>query len=396
MTDAVNTRGICLMDGGVAGLGVTSVRIMRDRIVDLGSSPMPGDLVIQLNGARVLPGLINAHDHLQLNNFPRTKYRSSYHNAAEWIDDVEAHRETDRRFLDGSAVDRKSRLWIGGLKNLFSGTTTVVHHDPFYQSLDDPNFPVRVLSDYRWSHSLGLDGSRNVRNVFLNTPGDQLWFIHAGEGVDKSAASEFDELVELKCVGPRTRIVHGVAFDAQARRHLAASGAGLIWCPSSNIFLFGQTAEVGELVKLERVALGSDSRLTGERDLLAEIRFAHQQNFISAESIEALVTISAAAVLQLHDRGKIAVNQLADILIIPPGRRLWELERADIRCVMRGGRMLYGDRLLAEAMLPASGYEEILVDGRSKVIASTIIDELRAAKTFEDGVRWPSAAWNAA
>ncbi|MEO8397780.1 MAG: hypothetical protein ABI700_32605, partial [Chloroflexota bacterium] len=36
----------------------------------------PSDaLTVNLNGYAIYPGLINAHDHLELNHYPRTKYR---------------------------------------------------------------------------------------------------------------------------------------------------------------------------------------------------------------------------------------------------------------------------------------------------------------------------------
>ena len=38
-----------------------------------------------------------------------------------------------------------------------------------------------------------------------------------------------------------TTIIHGIGLDAAGRELLCSTGAGLIWCPTSNIFLFGKT-----------------------------------------------------------------------------------------------------------------------------------------------------------
>ena len=98
-----------------------------------------------------------------------------------------------------------------------------------------------------------------MRAAYRSTPSDTPWIIHAAEGVDAEAAAEFDRLEALGCVGSNTLLVHGVALDEARRARLAAAGAGLIWCPSSNLRLFGATAAVADLVRCGRVALGSDS-----------------------------------------------------------------------------------------------------------------------------------------
>jgi cytosine/adenosine deaminase-related metal-dependent hydrolase len=58
---------------------------------------------------------------------------------------------------------------------------------------------------------------------------------------------------------------------------VVASGASLVWCPASNAFLFRRTAPVRRFLDASdrasaHVCLGSDSRVTGARDLLDELR----------------------------------------------------------------------------------------------------------------------------
>ncbi len=269
-----------------------SVRVVGSRIAAVNADPQPGDTHIDLRGARLLPGLINAHDHLQLNALPRLKYRELYGNAAEWIDDIRPRLESDPMFVANRAVERADRLLIGGIKNLLSGATTVAHHDPLYPGLAEDAFPIRVIASYGWSHSLSLDGAEQVRRAHRETPADWPWIIHAAEGTDVAAAAEFDRLESLGCITTNTLIVHGLALTPGQQVRLDAAGAGLIWCPSSNLHLFGRTLDVEALSTRGLVALGSDSRLSGARDLLAELRVARVCSGFDEARLEALVSVS--------------------------------------------------------------------------------------------------------
>jgi len=143
---------VCFVDGDVAGFGRVDLRISGPRVIGVGVPPQRDDVVVELHGDRVLPGLINAHDHLQLNNFPRVKFRDAHLNVEEWIADVAARRAHDARLARAREVPREARLLQGAFKNLLAGVTTVAHHDPLYPALRAPHFPVRVLGDYGWAH----------------------------------------------------------------------------------------------------------------------------------------------------------------------------------------------------------------------------------------------------
>ncbi len=131
-----------------------SLRIAGARIAALGEAPAPGDAVVDLQGDRLLPGLINAHDHLQLNSLRYPQTGTRYRHVREWMADINARRQTDPEFESSIAAARDERLLIGGLKNLLSGVTTVAHHDPLYPFLSNALFPTGVVGRFGWSHSL--------------------------------------------------------------------------------------------------------------------------------------------------------------------------------------------------------------------------------------------------
>jgi len=153
--------------------------------------------------------------------------------------------------------------------------------------------------------------------------------------------------------------VHGIALDPAQRTRLDRAGAGLIWCPSSNLSLFGKTAEVVDLMEHRRVALGTDSRLSGARDLLDELHLVGQISALDDASLESLVTSHSAQLLRLPDRGALRVGSRADILILPARTRLAAASRADVRLVLIEGIVRFGDKDYAQSVAPASQWAEI-------------------------------------
>src|SRR5687767_15475851 len=106
------------------GATTDCVRFAR-RVIATGGRPSVRDVVVDLGGAFVLPGLINAHDHLELNHYGALKPRERYENAAAWIDDMRPRLTRDASVRRNSAHPLAARVFIGGLKNLLAGVTTV-------------------------------------------------------------------------------------------------------------------------------------------------------------------------------------------------------------------------------------------------------------------------------
>jgi len=368
--------------------GISSLRIADGRIHGVGVSPQPQDRVIDLRGDRLLPGLINAHDHLQLNNYPRLRFRERHDNASEWIQDIDTRRDTDATLLGCARVPRATRLLHGALKNLLSGVTTVAHHDPFYAETRAAGFPVRVASPYAWSHSLYIDGAAAVHAACAAASDGQPWIIHAGEGVDASAAAEFATLEALGCLRAGTVLVHGTAFSAAELGRMVSIGAALVWCPASNQYLFGATADVRPLIGTGRLALGSDSRLSGSRDLLAELSVACRQVEMSDAQSVRMLTQDAADILRLPDRGALRAGALADLCIMPAGAPLATVSRADVRAVLIGGEFRFGDADYHDAFDDEAGSLSagvpIMVDGRCKWLERKLVTAI-----IEQGIHEP-------
>jgi len=385
---------VCFVNA-MLGDAASTVRVVGDRIAAVGAPAARGDRVVDLAGARLLPGLINAHDHLQFGNFVRTRYRDSHGNVAEWVADVSAHRQSDPRLAASIALDFRSRLDAGGIKNLLSGVTTVAHHDEHFPAFDEPDYPVRVLRESGWAHSLGVDSPSTVRDSRRATPAGRPWIVHAGEGIDAAAHAEFTRLEELGCIRANTLLVHALGFDGAQIRRLIAAEAGVIWCPASNLWLFGRTIDPLPLALSGRLGVGSDSRLSGARDLLDELRVAREAAPACAPLLELLVTRHNARLLRLADRGAVMRGALADLLVIPR-RPLVDVRRAEVRLVMIGGEFRYGDADIAAALTPGEDCSPVVVDGARKMLARRIFERLRRSQWREPGLELHDESWRAA
>jgi cytosine/adenosine deaminase-related metal-dependent hydrolase len=225
---------------------------------------------LDLDGLRVLPGLINAHDHLEFALFPRLGQRL-YANATDWARDIfHPDRSPIREHLQ---VPKRLRLLWGGLRNLACGVTTVCHHNR-YEPVFDQDFPVRVVKRYGWAHSLVFEA--HIRDCFDATPTGAPFLLHAGEGTDTEAEREIFRLRELGVLDKRTVLIHAVGFREEGWRLIREAGAGVVWCPRSNLFTLGKTLSAEVIASGILMALGTDSPLTAEGDLLDELRTARE------------------------------------------------------------------------------------------------------------------------
>lgn len=317
------------------------VRIAGGRIS--GEPAERGEVVLGLAGHLVFPGLVNAHDHLPLNCFPAPPAGGPFETAAGWIESLKPFLESPA-VVATRAVDRSSRARQGGLKNLLAGTTTVAHHDPWLDVFAEETFPVRVPSRYGWCHSLALAGryGPGLEEGFAATPPGARWFVHLAEGTGEESHAELSSLADAGILGPALVAVHAVGLGADGERRLVEAGGSAVWCPSSNLRILGRTLDPRLLAGEGRLALGTDSRLSGDRDLLDELRSARGASGLDEGSLLALVTRDGGRVLGRPGAGRLEPGDAADLVVVrdgpsDPRGALLPLRRSDLRAVVLGG-----------------------------------------------------------
>ena len=264
------------------------------------------------------------------------------------------------------------------------------HHNPLHAPLKR-RFPVRVTRRIGIGHSLQVDGARLTESR-RRTPADWPWVVHAAEGVDADARDEIDQLRALDCLGDNTVLVHGVALDASAAERVLSAGASLVWCPTSNQFLFGRTADVRPFSRKGRVALGTDSRLSGAGDLLDELRAAAHTHQLSAEALVRTITTSAASVLRLPEAGTLAVGKPADLVVlqrraIDPFESVVAATREDVRLTMVDGVPLFGGAEMRPVFVAREQRcATVTVNGAERLLAAWIARRIARMTLREPGL----------
>jgi cytosine/adenosine deaminase-related metal-dependent hydrolase len=295
--------------------------------------------VMNLKDHLILPGLINAHDHLHFGLFPRLGH-GPYPSWREWAEDI--HHPDEPPLLKLLKIPKETRLWRGAIHNALAGVTTVCHHDTSHDLLTNNTLPVKVHTDFGWAHSLD---DRQWDRRYAQTPANRPFIIHFAEGMDAQSNGETARLERKVKLDERLVLVHAIGVTQLDWLKLRAAGVWIIWCPTSNLHILSQTLARALLLSYPSIALGSDSPLSAAGDLLDELQAARALLDIPSDLLYRMVTTRATRILRLsRGEGTIAEGGVADLLIVrdhgrPPSDSLVTLSRSDIAAVMCRGEI---------------------------------------------------------
>jgi putative selenium metabolism protein SsnA len=385
----------------------TDLRIEGDSIVERGPSLVPaaGEPVVDLDGALVLPGLVNAHTHL-------------YSALARGMPGPD---EPPRSFIEilekvwwrlDRALDEESVYLsglVGAIEAARSGTTVLFDHhaSPSFvtgslvtlrRAVEEVG--LRSVLCYETTDRNGLEGrdagiaenraflAASPSTLTLGMVGAHASFTLSDESLDLLAVTVQDansslhvhvaedgadvedcrarsgkHLVErLRGHGllvRRTLLVHGVHLFEEELRDAQAEGAWLIHCPRSNM---NNAVGHAPTAAFRRAALGTDGL---DEDMLAEARvaFLKMRDAGRADAFAAAFGMLvgghrlAAAFFGLP-LGRLDAGAPADLVVLdyrPPtpltdgnlaGHLLFGLDRSHVRSTMVAGRFVLLDRRL--------------------------------------------------
>ena len=330
------------------------------RVAEGRASP---DVSVDLDGATLAPGLVNAHDHLHRNHLPRLG-EPPYADATTWGHDLHARYPGDleRR----RALPRRDALLFGALKNVLGGATTAVHHDAWEEDFER-DFPIRVPR---------IPTAQSLREAPEARP-DGPWAMHLAEGTSREAREEVAQADARGLLARSLAAVHLVATDADALARLTRAGCAAVWCPTSNAFLYGATASRALFAAGLEILLGTDALVSGEGTLLDELAAARATGLVSDARLRAAVSTVAARRLGLP-APSLEAGAPADLVALRAP--LLAARPRDVALVLVAGRPVLADEEFASVFDAARvPHEPLVVGGVAKRVAAPLGAVARAA-----------------
>lgn len=347
--------------GRIAGIGASSTARRA------GAAGGTETRVVDLGAVAVLPGLVNAHTHLELSAlWGRVPPAPTM---PEWVRDLMARRaqeSADEKAAIERAIDeavacgtalvgdvgnslasvgplRRSRLSAVVFKELirFGGDDAEALVGEAVEAVRSTGTgPVRVSLAAHAPYSVAPALFRAMRaaadalpdapyGVHLAESPEEIEFLARGTGAWRRLLEDLgawdsrwappgcgpvEYLDRLGWFGPRALVVHGVQLTDAELARLAAAGATLVTCPRSNRWTGAGTPPVARFYASgARVAVGTDS-LASAPDLNLFAELAELRRLAPAVPARALL---ASATIE----GARALGFDADLGAIEPGRR---------------------------------------------------------------------------
>jgi cysteine-rich repeat protein len=331
----------------------------------------------------ISPGLINSHDHINFENAPTLNADTGerFEHRHDWRKGLEGHTKLkigsyangnqiswqELRYLMGGAT---STVGEGSAAGLVRNLASTNRNEALMQAaVDFKTFPLGDSGGMLLSMGCGYPAIEQASSIAA----DDAYAPHVSEGISDEAHNEF--VCESSaanggqnlCLG-QSAFIHGVALTAADYAAMAAAGTKLIWSARTNVSLYGDTARVTTASRLGvTIALGTDWAVSGSMNMLRELRCADQLNqryydhFFTDRDLWLMATRNGAVATATDDAiGSLAPGLVADVAIFDGSahkyhRAVIDAEPQDVVLVMRGGKIIYGDKTIVDANIGGSG-----------------------------------------
>lgn len=391
-----------------------TVLLQNGRILASGANvTLPaGTRVVHTNGI-IAPGLIDLHNHLTWNIFPRWKPNQEFGSRYDWQQKpvYNIQMTVPHQLLAQEGLECEAERYAE-VKAITEGETSVTGSMQEACSYTRPG-SAGLARNLDVDPGLGPGLGKIIYNIFplqmnakalaeaddaLSSKPRGALLIHLSEGApnDASAAREFQMLKARGLLRPGVSLIHAVAVKPQGFAEMAAKGVGFIWSPRSNVELYGDTANVAAAKAAGVImALAPDWSPTGSDGLLGELNYASLWNqtqtppptpehpkpepLFSERELVLMATANAAELVDLSaEIGSLAAGHAADLIVVRKSSgdaskhdAYWTLTHSspqDIDLVVIGGSALYGDPALMEQYSSAPT-EKLTLCGTPKSLA---------------------------
>ena len=364
------------------------------------SRQFPGHSIVRLNNAVLMPGLVNAHTHLELPPLLHDIRAASY---PQWVMNLlQAKKRFQKKDFVSAAKNNIQALIRSGTTTVVEicthgispeilkkqGLRAVIFHEiiTMAQEVDRAKLhdkrPASRLLRYGISphapHTVSEAALRDIKRIAAK---QQLPLsMHVAESIDEirllqckrggmdalyhavqwdtawapHGRSPFEYLHRLGVLNPAFLAVHAVNVDDHDISLIRRSGAAIAHCPRSNRELGGRKMPLKKFLDARiPVGIGTDSLASAPSlNLWDEMRFAyqiHRRSGITPKDIFHLATLGGAKALGIEDEiGSLEPGKKADIIAVPLPRKntgdlYSDLLRETKSCIMSmvNGKIIY-------------------------------------------------------
>ncbi|KAF1079165.1 MAG: hypothetical protein GQF41_4514 [Candidatus Rifleibacterium amylolyticum] len=354
----------------------------------------PVESEVDLGGQMVIPGLINAHDHL-IDTCWTGLGETPVENWYEWNRSV--HESKEYKLMQRLSV---TDLYVIGMyKNIVSGATTVVDHFPSEISATFIGHPlVSLLEHFYMAHSVSqhqLKWGSNPAEQFRQARGILPFIIHVGEGKHQEIREEMEQLNRMGAIDKNTVLVNATFLEEADLQLIASRGSTIVWLPTSSSRIFGRHPDVNKIKELGiQLLIGTDSSITGSTSLLSELNRAwqfsqeHLASSITAKDLVKMATIDAAKVFGIEKiAGSVVPGRRADFVVFqqqPEGdvfEQFLKMRPENFSMVVHKGTMIIGnDEFRKISAIDFSQYSEVKLNGKTKILygqPSQLLERMR-------------------
>jgi len=357
-------------------------------------------------GGTIYPGMIELHNHLPYDILRMWDVPELYGNRSQWgrhsqyrtlvsgpmnvLGRTAGFIEAIVRYVEVKAI-------VAGVTTsqgiaLFSNANTRRYHRGLVRNVEDTDDAELPEADTR------VADVDDAASFLTRLQRGKTVILHLAEGVDDGARRHFQALQTQDgrwAISDRLIGIHAAGLTDADMGTFASHGGAMVWSPSSNLMLYGETAALAA-ARHEgvTVALGSDWSPTGSKNLLRELQVARavadaRDLAITDRDLVDMVTRNPARALRWNDAlGSLAPGRRADLLVLSgkqgdPYHRLLQATERSVVLVAVNGVIRYGQ----PRYLPA-GAEQLAVAGsrRALFLDQASVDPVIAEVTFAQAV----------
>jgi 5-methylthioadenosine/S-adenosylhomocysteine deaminase len=366
-----------------------------------GGLVLPKGTKVVKTGGVIFPGLIDLHNHLIWNVFPRWVPPAAVGDRYDWqampayLAALPGPESVMVNRGDGCDMERYAEM-----KAMLGGATSVV--GSYGPTAEDPQRDdcdrglARNLDTYSGLYGTALNEEPVEYEVFpfqvpyekaaeiradMDSGKVKALLLHVAEGKDASAAREFVMLKARGFLRPGVSVIHGVALNKADFEEMAHHGVGLIWSPHSNFALYGATADVAAAKTAGvTMAIAPDWSPSGSDGMVEEMQYAwawdkkQTPEVFGPEDFVRMATENPAKLAAASDKiGALKEGMAADVVVFPAegdeaAMALLDAKPGSVSLVVVGGKPLVGDPRLMQELLPGQTLEPMQVCGYTKAL----------------------------